>query len=102
MAKCYLCGKEHEKVITISGYNHSEVICGACALKYGIISDPDFVALIRKAEEKQEEPKRRCSNCKHIARKCPSTHFRYCKRYKLCFRDSEIDYSFCECHELKQ
>lgn len=64
MAKCFLCGKETNVEISVAAYNHSAVICGVCAVKKGIIKDPDIANLIREAEEMSGEYGH-CIDCKH-------------------------------------
>lgn len=65
MAKCEICGRECESEIKIEAYNHSAIICGKCAVDKEIITDPEIVKIICKAEG--FEPYKSCLSCRHLS-----------------------------------
>ena len=98
MAKCYLCGHESNVEIKVEAYNHTDYICGVCALDRDIINDPDFAELIRQAENLPKG--KACEYCKYLA--IDNNRF-YCKYHNNFELDKkEIPKNYCDNFERQR
>ncbi len=97
MAKCELCGRECKSEIKIEAYNHSAIICGKCAVDKEIITDPEIVKIICKAEGFEEG--KACILCSRLLTINARKGEYLCQRYDVPLKEHDVQKNYCECFE---
>ncbi len=97
MAKCEICCNECNGEIKIKAHNHSAIICGKCAVDKEIITDPEIVKIICKAEG--FEKWKSCLFCRHLLMINGRKGKYHCRRFWVPLERKDVKRNYCDCFE---